>query len=91
MTNEEKAFKIQRQINDDKENYETVAGEAYCGAMMMAKWKDKQFEEAKQALIGKVYEWLIMNITDCNYITVNRSAIYRPQFLENFKEYLSTL
>lgn len=42
MTNEEKSFQIQKEINNDKDKYETIADEAYYGAMMMAQWKDEQ-------------------------------------------------
>lgn len=45
MTNEQKALLIQREINEDKSQQKcevTTAGEAYAGAMLMAKWKDEQ-------------------------------------------------
>lgn len=81
MTNEEKAKEICMNIVSP---YTDFIYQNYKTAMTMAKWKDKQLEAEKQALIDKACEWWENELT---YPTMTQADMfYKESMIKEFKQ-----
>ncbi len=58
--------------------------DCYQSALQAMQWKDEQYKKREERMV----DWLVHNLTDTIYIAANGAALFKPRFIENFKEYI---